>query len=519
MTRDGGGAGDPFDGMTHAEMLTWLQHADHATIQAAADKLVAAAKEIHKIAGDLKTRPQYVAWKGEGAEAFRAWGADLAKSTTHLGDFTAHSGKWLGEAAVAVANAKARMPQVPPDDGKGASHATGGLGPGAKTPEQDRARQEAVQQMRQLGQSYAQASGQLDSAARPVFPPMPGVVAPQPQRVDEARQDVTRPETSHQLGSVGASAVGSAGRQRGEESAIVGTSHRQGDQLTALPKQQVGTDLDSVDTLPKPVQRTQLPDNPAQPPTATGRTEPALPITPPALGSTGKRLPTARGGIPTERPVTGGRVSPKPVVGGTPQQRQNPTAMGRPANPSRGIVGGRPTQQPPTGRPTGMSRGPIVGGTGTQTGKSGTQGMSRPGRVTGTPRTPVQGAGRLKATPPSSGQKPPRATNAVPSRGAPGPRGLPPQTTGGVIGSNRQQPDGSGQLPSGTSARPKGGIAGGVPSNEPPKRMQSPSTQAVPPGASNAPQSGEQRQTTDQQKKSPQPQSGVNTEPQKRERP
>ena len=60
------GGGTPFEGMSHEAMLAWLDQANSGTVQGAADRLAAAAKEIRKIAEDLKVRPQWVEWKGGG---------------------------------------------------------------------------------------------------------------------------------------------------------------------------------------------------------------------------------------------------------------------------------------------------------------------------------------------------------------------------------------------------------------------------------------------------------------------
>ena len=56
-----------FEDMSHEQMLAWLDQANSGTVQAAADRLVSAAEEIRKIAEELKVRPQWVEWKGEGA--------------------------------------------------------------------------------------------------------------------------------------------------------------------------------------------------------------------------------------------------------------------------------------------------------------------------------------------------------------------------------------------------------------------------------------------------------------------
>ncbi|WP_037854453.1 hypothetical protein [Streptomyces sp. NRRL S-340] len=102
---------DPFADMSHAEMLAWLDRADPAIVQAGADRLLAAAEEIEKIATELKIRPQYVEWKGLGADAFRAWGGDLANATLRIADYSYGSGTFLSHAADAIARTKASIPR------------------------------------------------------------------------------------------------------------------------------------------------------------------------------------------------------------------------------------------------------------------------------------------------------------------------------------------------------------------------------------------------------------------------
>lgn len=107
----GPGGGTSFEGMSHEQMLAWLDRADAGQVQAAAGRLTAAAKAIREIAEELKVRPQWVAWKGEGANAFRTWSADLANSTLRLGDFSEDAAKWLTEASGAIAQAQASIPR------------------------------------------------------------------------------------------------------------------------------------------------------------------------------------------------------------------------------------------------------------------------------------------------------------------------------------------------------------------------------------------------------------------------
>nr|WSZ97048.1 hypothetical protein OH820_16525 [Streptomyces sp. NBC_00857] len=71
----------------------------------------APSRTIRKIAEELKVRPQWVEWKGEGADAFRTWSGDLANSTLRLGDFSEDSAKWLGRASDAIAQAQVAIPR------------------------------------------------------------------------------------------------------------------------------------------------------------------------------------------------------------------------------------------------------------------------------------------------------------------------------------------------------------------------------------------------------------------------
>lgn len=117
----GPGGGTSFEGMSHEQMLAWLDRADAGQVQAAAGRLTAAAKAIREIAEELKVRPQWVAWKGEGANAFRTWSADLANSTLRLGNFSEDAAKWLTEASGAIAQAQASIPR---ETGAAAGHRT-----------------------------------------------------------------------------------------------------------------------------------------------------------------------------------------------------------------------------------------------------------------------------------------------------------------------------------------------------------------------------------------------------------
>ncbi|WP_428954378.1 translation initiation factor IF-2 [Streptomyces sp. cg35] len=423
-------AKDPFDGMSHEEMLEWLDKANSGTVQAAADRLVAAAKEIHSIAEDLKVRPQWVNWKGDGAEAFRTWAGDLANATLALGDFSQDSSKWLGQAATAISTAQVSIPrdkasaQANLDAAKAAHNDPDAAAVAGKSSSElqaiaankEKVRQEAAGEMRKLGQAYSLSSTQMGSLARPKFPPPPDAVVPH----GGSSQDLARP------GATGSGSAAEAGTPTGSRDAATG--HAVADQAQPRvvsderPHARITTpdvppsdgvrpadvapparmDIDSVDTLPETAQGRNTPPGPSAPgtgpqPPVTGATPPAYggptpnpvagrPLGPPAaargatsgpsaMGS-GKPTGTSPGTSATGRPSSPGTRSP--MTGG-----QGVTGTGRPAGGGRpgrlptnnGVAGGRP--QAPTGKSgSGIPRGTVVGG---ETGGGASTGRTAPG--------------------------------------------------------------------------------------------------------------------------------------------
>ena len=190
------GGGTSFEDMSHEQMLAWLDQANSGTVQAAADRLVSAAEEIRKIAEELKVRPQWVEWKGEGADAFRTWADDLANSTLRLGDFSEDAAKWLGETSGAIAQAQASIPrdagsaQANLDAARSARNDPDAAAVGAKSASElaalaahkEEVRQQAAAQMRKLGQTYAWSATQMEALERPKFPPPPKALVPTDSR-------------------------------------------------------------------------------------------------------------------------------------------------------------------------------------------------------------------------------------------------------------------------------------------------------------------------------------------------
>lgn len=445
--------GTPFEGMSHEQMLAWLDQADAGTVQSAADRLTAAANEIHKIAEELKVRPQWVEWKGEGADAFRTWAGDLANSTLRLGDFSDSAAKWLREASAAIGTAQVSIPrdthsaQANLDAATAAHNDPDAATVSAKSKAEleasaahkERVRLEAAAEMRKLSQAYAHSATQMDALERPKFPPPPKALQPKAESIDEnevvASGDrragtsasggavaaptatVEAHQTVHRVHDDGVAAASASDVRDGTGRATV---HQPWPQVPA----HVGTKIDETVFSP-PAPTTPTHQGPVDVPAASragGGTPPlgplplpsgrglGLPVNPGGTGRPapgGRPMPMPRREIseptPTRGPATGGTTTPRgpmgpaqSVTGGRataiPGRAVAGEAPGR-APVSKGIVGGRPTAPTPD-QPAGrLPRGTVVGG---ETPVSGTTGRGSAGRTMGAgPRgaTPSQGPG------------------------------------------------------------------------------------------------------------------------------
>lgn len=482
-----GSGGTQFSGLTHEQMLAWLDQANSGGVQAAAGRLAAAAEEIHKIADDLKIRPQWVSWKGEGADAFRGWAADLANATVRLGDFSHDSSKWMGQAATAIGTAQASIPRDMPSakanleaahdahndpDAKAvASKSSSELA--ALKADREKVRLEAAAEMTKLGQAYSLSSSQMDSLDRPKFPPPPTAI--QDPDIDRSSTDVARPGTGGATTSSGGAAVapsthsGSAAsaapsRSAGEEKvgAGAGSGHASVTPEVVEPSARMG--IDSVGTLPDAPQAT-----PAQ---TVGHTPTPSPTGVPSVGPSSPAFGTPVGGRVIGAPGINGRGGTPPATAGGTGRAATPQATGRSATPgmregpmtqgpsatatgragtagapgrlptNNGVAGGRP--QPSTGRSAkGIPRGTVMGGessTGSGRGPAGQGPVT--GRPTGTGAAGTRGANSGRAVTGATGAK------------------------GGIVGGRPQSPSGRSGARSFSSGgtglvRGQGGVPGG----------------------------------------------------------
>ncbi|MGW5177131.1 translation initiation factor IF-2 [Streptomyces sp. NPDC004082] len=474
--------------MSHEQMLQWLDQADAGTVQAAADRLTAAAREIRSIAEELKIRPQWVEWKGEGADAFRTWSGDLANATLRLGDFSDGAAKWLEEASGAIARAQASIPRdragaranldaatSTPNDPDAASIGAKSLRElAALDAAEERVRQEAAVEMTKLGQAYRLSASQMEGLERPRFPPPPAAIVP--RGTAEQGTDLARPgDTPFSAidergpGLRGAGGVsGEGGRDTASMHASSGSVSYDG---ASHPPRSSDTEagtrvgIDSVAVLPglreppatgagsapsvgradasvsAPVSGVASPvDGTAVPPISSrgpGRAAVAGRVSSPPVQGVGAPSASGRGalgagqiagrGVPGSG-ASAGRTGPVPgrgLVGG----RAVPSA---PA-----ITGGRPTASPTAGGP--VSRMPAGTTVGSGAGIGDGRGSAGRGAAMGAIR---QGA-----------------SAAAPARG------IGPTPRDGIVGGTAQR-NGRPPTPPGTpvpSAPTRGGITGGTP--------------------------------------------------------
>ncbi len=400
-----------FDGMSHEQMLAWLDQANAGVVSGAASRLKTAATEILSIAEELKVRPQWVAWKGEGADAFRTWAADLANATLRLSDFSKDSGTWLTHASDAISLAQLSIPRDMPSatanlaaahaahndpDAAGiASKSSAELA--ALTADREKVRLEAASQMAKLAQSYSWSATQLNALERPKLPPPPEAFVPTAYLVDDATNkarpgDSSRGNSSAQAGHTpSATAEGTSSAGTSSLRHVSGTLAAQ-PHVPAETPSSVRTSIDSAATLPS-----QSPVEPPRSPVDPGPAKGTMPQTgslPPLFG--GGQVPSVNNQAVQNRALGTGRLPMTPVGPGT----GGATPLGRVPGGAggNGIVGGRPVL-PSEGRTSGViPRGMVVGGEGTPTrGPMGQTAGSPVGRVTG-----MQGAipgGRPAATP------------------------------------------------------------------------------------------------------------------------
>ncbi|MFF3939796.1 WXG100 family type VII secretion target [Streptomyces phaeofaciens] len=497
-----------FEGYDLNAMIDIVESANPELIEGAGNALVAARDAFNKAAEELSTNLGDIDWQGEAHTAFTTWGTDLVTTAYALATYADTVGTQVMAASSGLASVRKSMP---PRDGRidpktvdeiPTPKRVEGNEEYAAAVKAESHRQEAINQMYRLASFYTVSGGMMQTAEEPVFPKMPDAGVPEPppgygDGLHDSAQSHTSLSTTH----------GSESTRHDSTTSGVARPHTQDlsssqtsvDDSAVPPKQHIGTEIDSVGTLPP--QDTTKP-TPVTPPTTTtggppvGTNPPIGPVvTPPvARGQTGRTTgfgggkgpvsaqgrtggmqsgpaagrtgtgPMGRGGMPGQ---AAGRTGGPMGRGGMPGQAAGRTggpmgrggmpgqAAGRTGGPmGRGVVGGTPKPGGPAAKqPGGVPRGPVNGAGAMNPGRNG---AARPGVVGG---KPVTGAGN----PGANGSRVPRG-NVIGHGGAPSSR-----TTGerpgqrGVIGANTSKTN-AGQTPrrpvdspDGVVGTPKGG--------------------------------------------------------------
>lgn len=422
-----------FESKTHQELRAMVEHAKPYEAGALSDRLNVAAAAIKKVGEDLKAHMAEVEWEGEGGDAFRLWGADMANATLRLSGFSEAAGRWMGHAIATLSDVKSSMPEVsassratldsylhnnPNQLGSVPSplvtDQTAGLKQQGPSQQQaydaqkrlDADQAEAAQLMRKLAQSYAWSAHNISVTERPTFPPIPAERMP-PEGIGESEY-IPTPGGAVQPGIASGGGMGSAQRHGGE---LQQAAHSSGPDRSHAGVSPTGglTTVGGVGPEARPV-NTEVDGGVAAPqlsyPPAGGTTDSIhpdgtagntpLPSGPgnPALMTTGPAAPAGR--------VTAGPGNTLPVVGrpraglvaGAPGRgvvSAGQFTMPRGNVPGDGIVGGRPVPRM-SGEPQApLSRGTVIGA---EPGRGRPQAGPQMGYTTGHPAVPGVPGGR-----------------------------------------------------------------------------------------------------------------------------
>ncbi|MFE4550226.1 hypothetical protein [Streptomyces sp. NPDC056785] len=468
-----------FEGHELNTMVDMVESANPEHLETAGKALWDARDAINDAAEELSGHIGRVDWDGEAGSAFRVWGGNLVTHARDLATFAEVAGTQITAAATGLASVRKSMP---PRDARLSPKKVADI-PAPKRVEgnheytaavtAENHRQEAINQMNRLSSFYAVSEETLAAQQPPVFEPMPGVGVPKPSQRsgDDIEQYVGGEHLSRSVtnepGTAKHHSVDTVVGHPAAHETPATASHADGSVTPPDDRKNVGTEIDSVGTLP---QETVKPVLGTPPSTAGAGGSPAVAVPPfvggpvpspsgrPAARATGpggaplSRTPTSaqgRAGAPGS--ASGGRAARGPVG---PVERAVTTGQA-------GARGNTPTAKSPMGRSVtgGM---PRSGGTpGRAAGGAGPAGAGRTGGVVG-------GRPTTGGTPGKTGSRVPRGT-VIGGEGTTGSR-----TTGerpgqrGVIGAPnsstgsgaRQAPRRSTGNPDGVVGAPKGRVPG-----------------------------------------------------------
>ncbi|MER6331294.1 hypothetical protein ABT298_18575 [Streptomyces sp. NPDC001034] len=423
LNKPGGGCRvSDFENHQLNDMVDMVKSANHEHLENAANGLWDARDAIWSAADELLEHIGRIDWHGEAATSFHSWAGDLVNHTYELGFYADNVATQVSAASMGLASVSSSMPPrdnrpkilLPAEQAK--------LDPGGiQAQAVENHRQEAITQMNRLASYYAVSEGNLQGLEEPKFGKMPDMGVP------EAKANGGSIHGSDGGGQTTPVHLPAGGTARQYSAAASAGAGYKGVELApkhhvVLPPDQhahvdstqpVGTNIDSVNTLPPD---TVKPTVPVAPPTAPTPGGGGGPITPFPIGPTVPTvgLPVARGGAGGVRgPVGTSRMAVPPVEepeGGTGTGRGPISGVRQPVVPgqagargSASPMGRTPMGQSPLGKAP-VGRGPvgrsIVGGTprtggvpGERIGEPGPTGAARTGGVIGGRPTTPSGKG------------------------------------------------------------------------------------------------------------------------------
>ncbi|WP_330259830.1 hypothetical protein OG586_27560 [Streptomyces murinus] len=421
LNKKGGGCQvSDFENHQLNDMVDMVKSANHEHLENAANGLWDARDAIWSAADELLEHIGRVDWHGEAATAFHSWAGDLVNHSYELGFYADNVATQVSAASMGLASVSSSMPPrdnrpkifLPAEQAK--------LDPGGiQAQAVENHRQEAITQMNRLASYYAVSEGNLRGLEEPKFGKMPDMGVPTAGRSSFDGPDdgggqvapahLPQGETTRRYSVAASDGPDVKGFDPGMKLPHVALPQEQ--HVHVDPTQHVGTNIDSVNTLPPD---TVKPTVPVAPPTApgpggggggpitpfpTGPMVPTVGMPVPRGGTGGVRGPvgTSRMAVPpVEEPEIGTGTGRGPISGVRQSVVPGQAGARGPASPmGRTPMGQSPMGKAPVGRgPVGRS---IVGGTprtggvpGERIGESGPTGAARTGGVIGgRPTTPA----------------------------------------------------------------------------------------------------------------------------------
>ncbi|MFR9727574.1 hypothetical protein ACL02R_30065, partial [Streptomyces sp. MS19] len=99
---------------SHRELAAALESADPLGLAYLGKRLRWLAPELSETGASIALQMTNVAWQGETADVFRAWGKHFHKQSQALGQYVETMGQSMEHAGQAVWEARAAMPEAPP---------------------------------------------------------------------------------------------------------------------------------------------------------------------------------------------------------------------------------------------------------------------------------------------------------------------------------------------------------------------------------------------------------------------